>query len=76
MAGALPAAKQQDQAGEARLRMDVDAGEIDRLHLRKPPQDAEGHLAGLDIGEPVLSEQRREVLKSLRALAEWLATSR
>jgi hypothetical protein len=24
--------------------------------------DAEGHLAGLHIGEPVLSEQRREVL--------------
>jgi hypothetical protein len=34
--------------------------------------DAEGHLAGLDFGEPVLPEHRRQVLKSLDALAERL----
>jgi hypothetical protein len=33
MAATLPTAEQQDQAREARLRMNVDRGEIDRLHL-------------------------------------------
>jgi hypothetical protein len=33
MAAALPAAERQDQAGEARLRMDIDRREINRLHL-------------------------------------------
>jgi hypothetical protein len=33
MAAALAAPKHQYQAREARLQVDVDAGEIDRLHL-------------------------------------------
>jgi hypothetical protein len=51
MAAALPTAKQQDHAGQTRLRMDVDARQVDRLHLTT--------ARAINIQPTIASSQRR-----------------
>jgi hypothetical protein len=59
MATALPAPQHQNQAREARLRVDVDAGEIDRLHLAAPAAiDVKPAIACFQCG----ADRRRPVM--------------
>jgi hypothetical protein len=72
MAATLPAAEQQDQAREARLRMNVDAGEIDRLHLAAAAtKDIKPAIPclqrGADRGRPVVRRRGIPALDDRRA---------
>jgi hypothetical protein len=63
VAAALPASERQDQAGQARLRMDIDRREINRLHQPAPAEiDIKPAVAclqrGTDRRGPVVRRRR------------------
>jgi hypothetical protein len=61
MAATLPAAEQQNQAGKACLRMDVDARQVNRLHFarsRRNRHQASNNLFMAQV-DPVLGVHAR-----------------